>query len=150
MDKAIAHLQQEFASLRTGRAAPGAAQHANLALETTRRTGFLILGSFAVLLTCQPTTTEVWRRIVCMSVYHCKLASHCFYMSVHLYKLASHCLAQTGMLDHVKVEAYGETMLLKNLATVSVKDPQLLVVTVFDPSVRPSAFWLLPVDDSCL
>lgn len=41
----------------------------------------------------------------------------------------------TGMLDHLKVDVYGERMPLKACGTVLVRDPQLLAVTVFDPSV---------------
>lgn len=42
--------------------------------------------------------------------------------------------ATPGMLDHLKVEVYGERMPLKACGTVLVRDPQLLAVTVFDPS----------------
>eukprot|EP00803_Ostreobium_quekettii_P006075 evm.model.scf_554.5 EVM.evm.TU.scf_554.5 scf_554:72770-74035(-) len=42
--------------------------------------------------------------------------------------------ASPGMLDHVEVRAYGERMPLKSLAAVSVRDPQLLAATVFDPA----------------
>lgn len=40
--------------------------------------------------------------------------------------------ATPGMLDHLKVDAYGEKMPLKALASVTVRDAQLLVVTLFD------------------
>lgn len=40
--------------------------------------------------------------------------------------------ATPGMLDHLKVEAYGEKMPMKAVGTVTVKDPQRLAVTVFD------------------
>jgi len=43
--------------------------------------------------------------------------------------------ATPGMLDHLKVEAYGERVPLKAVGTVSVRDPQLLSVTLFDPSL---------------
>ncbi len=39
------------------------------------------------------------------------------------------------MLDHIKVEAYGEKMNLNTLATVLARDSQLLVASVFDPTV---------------
>jgi ribosome recycling factor len=42
----------------------------------------------------------------------------------------------TGMLDHLKVDAYGERMSLKSLGSVSVRDNQLLAVSAFDPGVR--------------
>ena len=38
------------------------------------------------------------------------------------------------MLDHLKVEVYGERMPLRGAAAVSVRDAQLLAVTVFDAS----------------
>ena len=40
--------------------------------------------------------------------------------------------ATPGMLDHLKVEAYGEKLPMKAVGTVSVKSPQLLAITVFD------------------
>lgn len=40
--------------------------------------------------------------------------------------------ATPGMLDHLKVDAYGEKLPMKAVGTVSVKSPQLLAVTVFD------------------
>lgn len=46
-----------------------------------------------------------------------------------------------GMLDRIKVAAYGESTpshTLKSLAGVAVRSPQLLAVSVFDPSVRAS------------
>jgi ribosome recycling factor len=42
--------------------------------------------------------------------------------------------ASTGLLDHVHVEAYGSTMPLNQLATVSVPEPRLLQVQVWDRS----------------
>lgn len=39
------------------------------------------------------------------------------------------------MLDHLRVEVYGERVPLKGCATVTVRDPQLLAITVFDPEV---------------
>lgn len=44
--------------------------------------------------------------------------------------------ASSEMLEHVRAEVYGERMPLAAVATVLVRDPQLLVVSVFDPSVR--------------
>lgn len=44
--------------------------------------------------------------------------------------------ATPSMLDHLRVDLYGEKLPLKACGTVSVRDSQLLVVTVFDPSVR--------------
>ena len=44
-----------------------------------------------------------------------------------------------------QAEAYGERMPLSALATTLVRDPQLLVVNVFDPSVRSTCRI-----DSCL
>lgn len=46
--------------------------------------------------------------------------------------------ATPGMLDHLKVEAYGENLPMKAVGTVSVKSPQLLSVTVFDNTLVDS------------
>lgn len=43
--------------------------------------------------------------------------------------------ATPGMLDHLRVDVYGEKMPLKAVGTVSVRDAQTLAVTVFDPQV---------------
>src|SRR5918996_359326 len=42
--------------------------------------------------------------------------------------------ASTALLDLVKVDAYGTTMPLNQLATISAPEPRLLVVQPFDPS----------------
>lgn len=49
--------------------------------------------------------------------------------------------ASSGMLEHVKADVYGERMPLSAVATVLVRDPQLLVVSVFDPSVGYSPYF---------
>jgi ribosome recycling factor len=43
--------------------------------------------------------------------------------------------ASTGLLDHVQVEAYGSHMPLNQLATISVPEPRLLSVQVWDRSM---------------
>src|ERR1700683_3072132 len=43
--------------------------------------------------------------------------------------------ASTGLLDHVQVEAYGNHMPLNQLATISVPEPRLLHVQVWDRSM---------------
>src|SRR6202050_4015510 len=43
--------------------------------------------------------------------------------------------ASTALLDHVQVEAYGSHMPLNQLATVSVPEPRLLNVQVWDRSM---------------
>ncbi len=43
--------------------------------------------------------------------------------------------ASTGLLEHVQVEAYGSHMPLNQLATVSVPEPRLLSVQVWDRSM---------------
>jgi ribosome recycling factor len=43
--------------------------------------------------------------------------------------------ASTGLLDHVQVEAYGNNMPLNQLATISVPEPRLLNVQVWDRSM---------------
>lgn len=40
-----------------------------------------------------------------------------------------------GLLDKLKVEAYGDLMPLKSLGAVSVRDSHTLAVSVFDSSV---------------
>ena len=45
------------------------------------------------------------------------------------------CQQCTGLLDHIKVQVYGQNMPLKAAANVSVRDAQTIVVTAFDPSV---------------
>jgi ribosome recycling factor len=42
--------------------------------------------------------------------------------------------AHPGMLDSVIVEAYGQSMPLKAVASIATPEPQLLQVTPFDPS----------------
>lgn len=56
--------------------------------------------------------------------------------------------ATPGMLDHLRLDLYGEKMPLKACGTVSVRDAQLLVVTVFDPSAVPSV--KKAIEDSAL
>jgi ribosome recycling factor len=43
--------------------------------------------------------------------------------------------ASTGLLDHLQVEAYGSHMPLNQLATISVPEPRLLHVQVWDRSM---------------
>jgi ribosome recycling factor len=43
--------------------------------------------------------------------------------------------ASTALLDHVQVEAYGNHMPLNQLATISVPEPRLLSVQVWDRSM---------------
>ncbi|CAI5459182.1 unnamed protein product [Closterium sp. Yama58-4] len=47
--------------------------------------------------------------------------------------------ASPGLLDHVHVEAYGRPSPLSRIATVTVKDPQLLSVTLHDASLLGAA-----------
>mmetsp|Transcript_34526 Transcript_34526/g.75488 ORF Transcript_34526/g.75488 Transcript_34526/m.75488 type:complete len:299 (-) Transcript_34526:282-1178(-) len=42
--------------------------------------------------------------------------------------------ASPGLLDSIKVEAYGEVMPLNQLGLVTVRSPQLLAVSLYDPS----------------
>ena len=48
-----------------------------------------------------------------------------------------------------QAEAYGERIPLSALATTLVRDPQLLVVNVFDPSVRSSDYIAIG-NDQCM
>ena len=41
-----------------------------------------------------------------------------------------------GMLDHLKVDAYGDKLSLRSMASVSVRESQLLAVSAFDAQVR--------------
>ena len=47
--------------------------------------------------------------------------------------------AAPGMLDHLRVDVYGERLPLKACGSVSVRDAQLLAVTVFDADVSEEA-----------
>ncbi|CAI5958383.1 unnamed protein product [Closterium sp. NIES-64] len=47
--------------------------------------------------------------------------------------------AAPGLLDHVHLEAYGRPSPLSRVATVTVKDPQLLSVTLHDASLLGAA-----------
>jgi ribosome recycling factor len=47
--------------------------------------------------------------------------------------------ATSAMLDHIKMEAYGDRVPMKQCASISVRSPQLLVITVFDPQLQPAA-----------
>ena len=42
--------------------------------------------------------------------------------------------ASTSMLDGLKVDYYGSSQSLKNIAHFSVPEPQLIIITPFDPS----------------
>jgi ribosome recycling factor len=63
--------------------------------------------------------------------------------------------ASPGLLDSVKVEAYGSTMDLKAVATVSAPEPRLLLVQPFDKSqikaitkgINEANLGLHPADD---
>ena len=46
--------------------------------------------------------------------------------------------AHTGMLDGVMAEAYGSKMPLNQVANVTAPEPQMLVVTPFDPTQLPA------------
>uniref|UniRef100_A0A1D1ZPB5 Ribosome-recycling factor, chloroplastic n=3 Tax=Auxenochlorella protothecoides TaxID=3075 RepID=A0A1D1ZPB5_AUXPR len=46
--------------------------------------------------------------------------------------------ATAGMLDHLKVEVYGDSMPMKACGMATVRDPQLLVFNVFDPQTLHS------------
>ena len=49
------------------------------------------------------------------------------------------CLSfSAGLLDHLRVELYGDHMPMKACGTATVRDPQLLVFNAFDPSVGGS------------
>ncbi len=67
--------------------------------------------------------------------------------------LSEHARCQcAGMLDHLRVLAYGEAAPLKSLASVAVREGQTLVVTAFDPQVRRLRLRALPrcCAESCM
>lgn len=63
--------------------------------------------------------------------------------------------ANLGILDHIRVEYYGNPAPLNELATLSIPEPTLIVIQPWDPSVLPaivhaiqkSNLGLNPVDD---
>ena len=64
--------------------------------------------------------------------------------------------AHPSMLDNIMVEAYGQSMLLKSVASITVPEPQQLQIIPFDPNnIQPIAdairndksLGLTPVDD---
>ena len=65
--------------------------------------------------------------------------------------------AHPGLIEHVKIEvsAYGSTMELRELATISVPDPGTLLVKPFDPAtlkdiekgVQGSSLGVTPIND---
>lgn len=56
--------------------------------------------------------------------------------------------AHPDMLSSVQVEAYGSRMPLNQVANVTVPEPQLLVVTPFDPSNIPAVVTAIRDDQS--
>lgn len=52
------------------------------------------------------------------------------------------------MLDNVKVESYGSMTTLASVAQASMKGPQLIVLTVYDPGVRTLRLLLFTVFQS--
>ena len=63
--------------------------------------------------------------------------------------------ANTGLLDPINVEVYGQQMPLNQVATVSAPEPRLLSVQVWDPSndgpvekaIRSAGLGLNPIND---
>jgi len=53
----------------------------------------------------------------------------------HRYSQLRNGRAMPGMLDNVQVEAYGSTMTLNSIASVSLRGAQMLVVSVHDQSI---------------
>lgn len=56
--------------------------------------------------------------------------------------------AHSDMLDGIKVEAYGQEMVLKALATITTPEPQQLLVSPFDPSNLKSISEAISKDES--
>ena len=68
-----------------------------------------------------------------LSEVRAKLAQATEYFKEELKKLRTG-RAHPSMLDGVSVEAYGQPMPLKSLASISVPEPQTLQITPFDPN----------------
>lgn len=56
--------------------------------------------------------------------------------------------AHPAMLDSVKVEAYGQQMALNQTANITAPEPQMLLVTPFDPSTLQSIVEAIRKDQS--
>lgn len=112
MNKAVEHLQHELANIRTGRATPGKNKRSQQGWA-----GRLVLAQHEHINHRMP---------------HCMLPGCTAAVEAEQLPLG----VGAGMLDHLKVDVYGERMPLKACGTVLVRDPQLLAISVFDPSVR--------------
>lgn len=55
--------------------------------------------------------------------------------------------ASTSLLDHIKVECYGQLMSLKELATLAAPDSRLLTIQPWDKSVIPNIEKAISVSD---
>jgi len=56
-------------------------------------------------------------------------------------------VATPNMLDHIMVEAYGSKQAMNKVAQVLVKEPQLLNVQVYDPSITDSVVKAIQASD---
>jgi ribosome recycling factor len=108
MERALSHLQGELANIRTGRATPGMLDHLKVGAPV------VACGSAD-----RPRTAAAegapWR---------CAAA-----------RFSPACQSRTPTRQ---VDVYGERLPFKACGTVSVRDPQLLAVTVYDADAVPS------------
>lgn len=64
--------------------------------------------------------------------------------------------ANPGMVEHIMVEVYGSSMRLKDVASISVPEPRLLLITPFDPqttsligkSIEKANIGFMPIVDA--
>ena len=116
MERSLVHLQGELANIRTGRATPGMLDHLKvgcwrLKLNLGAEQGF-------------PGCCGTWHGVAAGRAEHQPSAKH-----------RTSAAPQPGGLGCLQVDVYGDRLPLKACGTVSVRDPQLLAITVFDQDV---------------
>lgn len=122
MDRVVERLEQQLATLRSGRASAGMLDRIQVRA-------------------CTALVTVTVSALACEQQFGPPCVGHSL-CGGRAMKQAASALAfrQTTQLSRSlcdrQAEAYGERMPLSALATTLVRDPQLLVVNVFDPSVR--------------
>jgi len=79
--------------------------------------------------------------------YELKMASALEHFESELKKVRTG-RAHPSMLDSVKVETYGQTMPLNQVANITAPEPQLLQITPFDPSQMAAISAAIRADQS--